>query len=41
LLLIDSNTNVTTGPTPTTVAVTSPVQIAFDGYGVAFLKLQP
>jgi len=41
LLLIDANTNVTTGPMPTTVAVTSPVQITFNGYGVAFLKLQP
>ncbi|HEX4427298.1 MAG TPA: hypothetical protein VH079_17995 [Terriglobales bacterium] len=41
LLLIDANTNLTTGPAPATVAVTSPVQITFNGYGVAFLKLQP
>jgi hypothetical protein len=41
LLMIDANTNLTTGPTPTAVAVTSPVQITFNGYGVAFLKLQP
>jgi hypothetical protein len=41
LLMIDANTNVTTGPTSTSVTPTSPIQITFSGYGVAFLKLQP
>lgn len=41
LVLIDANTNLSSGPTPATVAVSSPVQITFNGYGVAFLKLQP
>jgi hypothetical protein len=41
LLTIDANTNVTTGPTLATITPVSPVQITLNGYGVAFLKLQP
>ncbi len=41
LLTIDASTNVTNGPTPATITPTSPIQITFNGYGVAFLKLQP
>ena len=41
LLVIDSNTNVTSGPSPTTVAPASPITISFHGYGVAFLTLTP
>jgi hypothetical protein len=41
LLVIDANTNVSTGPTPMSVTPTSPITISLGGYGVAFLKLQP
>jgi hypothetical protein len=40
VLKIDSTTDATSGPTPTTVAPTSPVQVTLNGYGVAFVKLQ-
>ncbi len=41
LLTIDANTNVTTGPVPATITPASTFQITLNGYGVAFLKLQP
>ena len=41
LLMIDTNTNVSAGPTATSVVPTSPITITLGGYGVAFLKLQP
>ncbi len=40
VLKIDASTDVTNGPTPTTVAPASPVQVTLNGYGVAFVKLQ-
>jgi len=40
VLKLDSTTDVTNGPTPTTVAPTSPIQVTLNGYGVAFVKLQ-
>ena len=40
VLKIDSTTDVANGPTPSTVAATSPIQVTLNGYGVAFLKLQ-
>ncbi len=41
LLVIDANTNASTGPTSMSVTPTSPITISLGGYGVAFLKLQP
>lgn len=41
LLVIDSTTSATTGPTATSVTPTSKMTINLDGYSVAFLKLQP
>ena len=40
VLKIDSTTDATNGPAPTTIAPASPVQITLNGYGVAFVKLQ-
>ncbi len=40
LLKIDSTTDAVNGPTPTTIAPASPIQVTLDGYGVAFVKLQ-
>jgi len=40
LLKIDSTTDAINGPTATTVAPTSPIQVTLNGYGVAFVKLQ-
>jgi hypothetical protein len=39
LLVIDANTNASTGPTATSVTPASPILITLGGYGVAFLKL--
>jgi Glycosyl hydrolase catalytic core len=41
LLVIDSNTNVSAGPTSMSLTPTSPITISLGGYGVAFLRLQP
>ncbi|HEX3572057.1 MAG TPA: hypothetical protein VHU44_14665, partial [Acidobacteriaceae bacterium] len=41
VLKIDSHTDQTSGPTATAIAITNPVAISFDGYGVAFLLLKP
>jgi hypothetical protein len=41
LLTIDKNTDVTNGPTATTVSPASQMTIALDGYSVAFLMLKP
>jgi hypothetical protein len=40
LLTINSATDPINGPTPATVAPTSPIQVTLSGYGVAFVKLQ-
>lgn len=40
LLRIDAHTDPTTGPTATSMAITNPMPIAFDGYGTAFLLLK-
>ncbi len=40
LLKIDSSTDAINGPTPTTIAPVSPIQVTLNGYGVAFVKLQ-
>jgi hypothetical protein len=41
LLVIDANTNASTGPVATPISPTSPVMIPLGGYAVAFLKLRP
>ena len=41
LLTIDANTNVTSGPTPTSVTPSAQMTVVFNGYGVAFLTLTP
>ncbi len=41
LLTIDANTNVTSGPTPTSVTPSPQMTVVFNGYGVAFLTLTP
>jgi hypothetical protein len=41
LLTIDANTNVTSGPSATSVTPSPQMTIAFNGYGVAFLTLTP
>ena len=40
LLKIDATIVVTNGPTPLTIATTSPFRVTLNGYGVAFVKLQ-
>jgi hypothetical protein len=40
LLTIDANTNLTTGPTETSVGLGPQIPITFNGYGVAFLTLK-
>jgi hypothetical protein len=40
LLTINSATDPINGPTPATVAPTSPIQVTLSGYAVAFVKLQ-
>jgi len=40
LLTINSATDVTNGPTATSIAPASPIQVRLNGYGVAFVKLQ-
>jgi hypothetical protein len=40
LLKIDSTTDPTNGPTPTTLVPTSPIQVTLNGYGVAFVRVQ-
>jgi len=40
LLTIDANTNVATGPAPTSVAVAPQIAVTLNGYGVAFLTLK-
>jgi hypothetical protein len=40
LLTIDANTNLTNGPTETSVGLGPQIAINFDGYGVAFLTLK-
>jgi hypothetical protein len=40
VLVIDANTNVTTGPNATSVTPAGQIQITLNGYGVAFLTLQ-
>jgi hypothetical protein len=39
-LMMDANTNPTTGPTATSISAASPITVNFSGYGVAFIKLQ-
>jgi hypothetical protein len=41
LLTIDANTNVTSGPTATSVTPSPQMTVVFNGYGVAFLTLTP
>jgi len=41
LLKIDSNTDAMNGPTASAMAITNPLPIGFEGYGVAFLLLKP
>jgi hypothetical protein len=41
LLVIDANTNASSGPVAASVVPTSPITVTLGGYGVAFLKLQP
>jgi hypothetical protein len=41
LLTIDANTNVATGPTPTSLAPAPQMTVTLDGYGVVFLTLSP
>jgi len=41
LLRIDSHTDPKNGPTAGAVAISTPMPIAFDGYGVAFLLMKP
>jgi hypothetical protein len=40
LLTINGATDVTNGPTATSIAPASPIQVTLNGYGVAFVKLQ-
>jgi hypothetical protein len=40
LLVIDGNTDVTTGPTASSVTAAQQIPIALNGYGVAFLTLK-
>jgi hypothetical protein len=40
LLVIDGNTDVTKGPTASSVTPAPRIPIAFSGYGVAFLTLK-
>jgi putative glycosyl hydrolase len=40
LLTIDANTNVTSGPTATSVTPSPQMTVVFNGYGVAFLTLE-
>jgi hypothetical protein len=39
-LMMDANTNPTTGPSATSISAQSPITVNFSGYGVAFIKLQ-
>ncbi|HXM10960.1 MAG TPA: glycosyl hydrolase [Terriglobales bacterium] len=41
LLTIDANTNLTSGPTATSVTPSPQMTVVFNGYGVAFLTLTP
>ncbi len=40
LLVIDANTNVSTGPTATSITPAPQIAVTLNGYGVAFLTLQ-
>jgi hypothetical protein len=40
LVIIDSTTSPTTGPTPAPISASSPIDVNLDGYSVAFIKLQ-
>jgi hypothetical protein len=40
LLTIDAATDATIGPTASSVAPNSPIQLTLNGHGVAFVKLQ-
>jgi hypothetical protein len=39
-VVIDSSTNVASGPSPANVSATSPIKLSMNGYSVAFIKLQ-
>ena len=41
LLIIDTNTNATTGPTPSSATPASKITVSLGGYGVALLTLKP
>jgi hypothetical protein len=40
VLTLDANTNLTNGPTETTVALAAQIPVTLNGYGVAFLTLK-
>jgi hypothetical protein len=40
LVMIDSTTSATTGPSPSAISASSPMTLNMNGYSVAFIKLQ-